>query len=438
MGDVRARVTALPNHFVSGTALSAGEQSFRFSGDSVPIKEFSITDDVMNISDCAAFTIANDDGSMSTRFQCGQKITIDLGDDDVAGGIWIRSFTGLITAIDDYTDLHGGSNLMITAYDFGWFLTSCHANPFSRNGKHRIQLRGNKTLKDLITLLIDPTWGFAETAFNNDTNRTLKNGRAEIAINFQPQLGAILPLIQIEPGMTPFDLLQRYASREGLLMNVSAEGSLVCFRPNYIQPPLYELQFHGTNDSASNKNNVIGRPTLRQSIDGIYTEVQCWSSVVIPPAVQNTENRNEGTTHRTYTPTDPLLSFTRRHVFSDGEAVSKTLLNNRTLWKYQSGLFNSWTYECDFAGLSQGSTFPNLAHGASFFVSDTMISINDSWRGITGGFYVQSVRRSLTLSEGARTHLVIRKPLLNPELTSLGAGAKQGARQKTRKAQVQR
>jgi hypothetical protein len=83
------------------------------------------------------------------------------------------------------------------------------------------------------------------------------------------------------------------------------------------------------------------------------------------------------------------------------------------------GLFQSWEYTVEFNSHSQGGLL---------FTSDTMISVTDTVNQVSGLYYVQSVRRSLTLREGFRTRLTIRKPLLDPSLQrQIGGGAVKAA-----------
>jgi hypothetical protein len=212
-----------------------------------------------------------------------------------------------------------------------------------------------------------------------------------------------------------------------VLINTGAKGELIFFRPDYAADPLYASRYFASSNSRSSQNNVVGRPSLRETIDGVYSEVQCWSTAVGTGENLNTDNPNDQYRHSTYRPTTNPLPFERRHVFSDGEAINEQLRMNRAIWKYQLGQFESWQYEVEF---------PTHSQNGAFFVSDTMISCEDTVNGVAAGaYYVQSVRRSLTLGGGMRTKLTIRKPgLLNPELDSLniGAGAKPAA--KTKKA----
>src|ERR1043166_1149810 len=96
---------------------------------SFPAKEWSLSDDVLNVADSACVSVANNDGENTGKFQVGQRIEIDESDPDVAQGQWIRHFTGRIVALETYSDIHGGSNILISAQDLGWHLTSSHGKP---------------------------------------------------------------------------------------------------------------------------------------------------------------------------------------------------------------------------------------------------------------------------------------------------------------------
>jgi prophage tail gpP-like protein len=262
--------------------------------------------------------------------------------------------------------------------------------------------------------------------FDGDANARLKHGRQVIVQNLNPNLKAILPFIQVEIGQSPIELLKLYASREGLLINVGARGELLFFRPNYENQALYAVEFFPSTDANRVNNNVVGTPTLTQDIDGVVSKTDCWSTVVIPPKIQNSENPNEQFRHDFFVPDANPLPFNRLLTFSDQEAISPQLRKNRAKWKWQMGMFQSWTYEIEVQGHSY--TF-DKSEGGAFYVSNTMISVNDQVNKVQGTYYVQSARRSCMLRDGLRTKLTIRRPgLLNPELEKLGGGAKKAAK----------
>lgn len=432
MADPRLRIRTPaggdPSQAMTVTVGQTEEQTFT---NCIPAKEWCLEDDVLNIADSCSFTVANNDGENAGKFAIGQKIIVDEQHPDVAGGQWVRMFTGRITSIDTGSDADGGSVILVGAMDLGWHLSSCHAEAL-KNIK-------NIQFKKLLDLVLDPTWGItlsADPVSDAIRNTRLKHGRQIIIQNFKPVLGAVLPYIQVEPGQAPFDLIRLYAQREGLLVNVGARGELIFFRPDYNQQAIYRVDYHGTKETRRNTNNLVGRPTLHESIDERYSEVQCWSTVVIDPAIQNTEDPNASYRHTTYTVDENPLPFRRRHIFSDSEAITPTLRKNRAIWKQQLGMFKSWGYNVAIAAHHQVDTRSYGASDGAFFVSNTMISVDDTVNGVpAGSYYVQKVRRSVTLREGTLTKLTIRKPgLLNPDLDAfrVGGGAKRAA--KTQKA----
>jgi prophage tail gpP-like protein len=415
MANPKARIR-LPAGGNSGQAITVtgGAASGRNGTNVLPAKEWSVSDDVLNLSDSASFTVANVDGENSGRFYIGQRLEIDESDPDVAGGQWTRIFTGIVIGLDSGSDTSGGSVIAVSAMDLGWCLTSCSAPPL-------LPTTGI-TLSTLCSKLIHPTWGFQSTrpTAGNAVNRSLKQGRQGVLRLFVPPK-TILPFIQVEPGQTPMDVLQTYAQREGLLINVGARGDLILFQPNYDQEASYEtLRYH--SDSDRTRNNIQGRPTFHEAIDGRYSEVQCWSTVVKPTNVQETaiaNNPNAQYRHASYKPDQNPLPFYRLMVFSDGEAITPQMRKNRATWKWQMDYFNSWTYSATKEGHSSGGRF---------YTSDTMQSVDDAVHKVAGTFYVQSVTRSMTLHEGATSKLTVRKPILNPNLTAqLGGGARKAA-----------
>jgi prophage tail gpP-like protein len=403
MGDTLCRISftrGTPSTIASGSA----------APEALPCKEWSITDDVLNLADMACVTVDNANGRNANVFSPGQRVELDLRNDAVAGGAPVRSFTGVVTGVRYGSDASAGSVIQITMMDVGWYLTACCATP-------QLNIK-NLTIAQLLAALIDPSWGITQVVSSNDLNRRLKHGRQVIIQNLQPVLGAVLPYIQVEPGQKPADILDLYAKRAGVLLNSGADGSLILFQPNSSQQALYGAYYDPTNGGL---NNIVGRPTREETIDGLYTQTTCFSTVVIDPAISglaNPEDPNAAFRHTTYTPTLSVLPFRRQEVMTDAEAINDTLRHNRCVWKYQMGQFQSFKYECEFDAHQQNG---------AFFVSDTVIDVRDDVNGVNGLYYVQSVQRSQTLTEGSRSRVIARRPgLLNPNQSSLQKSATEG------------
>jgi hypothetical protein len=389
--------------------------------DSVPAKEICIIDDCTTASDSASLTVANINGENSNRFFRGQRVEVDESDPAVAGGAWCPMFTGRVIK-ENARSGPSGSEIAIDLMDLGWHLTTSKAVP--------LQNINGITLGVLLQKVVDPSWGFRSTilagqpdvTIGNVLNRTLKQGRQGALRQYAPPK-TILPYIQIEPGQTPWEILQTYLTRIGYLMNIGVRGDIILFRPDYSQPAPYEtLHYYGTNSASSVLNNIVGTPTVISTIDGVFTETQCWSTVVKPTLVQDTEKSKDPNSqyrHYTYPAPVEVLPFVRREVFSDGEAISEEMRENRAIWKYQMGLFNSWSYECEV---------PAHSSNGVFYASDSMISVDDAFHGVSGTFYIQRVKK--TYGEGGgSSHLLLRKPyLLDPSLqTQSGGGASRAA-----------
>ncbi len=380
----------------------------------IPGKEICVVDDMLCVADSLSFTIANVDGENTGKIVPGQRIEVDESDPAVAGGQWCRIFTGRTTRVRYSSSASEGSLVSVEAMDLGWHLTTCHARPL-------LKTDGGK-LGQLISNLIEPTWGFASTTatVGNALNRSLKQGRQGV-VRAQPRNPLdILPFIQVEPGQTAWDVLETYAKREGFLINVGAKGDVVLFQPDYTQDSPYEtIQYHGSKDRSRNTNNLIGSPTLDLSLDGLYSSAECWSTVVVPTPAQQAaiaQNPNAQYTRSVYTPPSSPISFKRRFVVNDGEAINPTMRKNRAVNAFQMGEFNSWSYEVEVNRHSSNGTL---------FSSDSLCSVNDSVHQVTGAFYVQRVQKTLSERGGTRAKLTLRLPgELDPALLAqVGAGA---------------
>lgn len=405
--------------------VTSGPVTHAESLNSLPAKEWAIADDIMNIADSASFTVENIDGENTGKFYLGQLIQIDESDPGVAGSKWCRVFTGRVTGIRYTSDISGGSVIAVDAKDLGWHLTSCHARPL-------LGMEGI-TIDRMIRKLIDPSWGFVSTEVDSDgtklpdlvtdnaLNRRLKQGRTGEVRNWVgPLQKQFLPPIQVEPGQSPYEIIQPYLARAGWMLNVGVNGNLVLFQPAYNTDSPYDtIHYHKSIEATRSKNNVVGRPTIEESIDGIYSECQLWSTVVIPTPVQAaqiSQYPNDQFRHYSYKPSINPLPFNRLFVFSDGEAINATMRKSRAIFKYQLDLFSSWSYQVDLAAHSSGG---------AFYCSDSLIEVDDTVHGLNATYYIESVHRSMTLQDGVRSHLTLRAPgLIDPQLQAqVGGGA---------------
>ncbi|MEO9196316.1 MAG: hypothetical protein ABI445_21905, partial [Polyangia bacterium] len=234
MADTLCRISFSEGGFLDGISQGVSVVTGNAPQQSSAVlfaREWSINDDTMNLCDTACVTISNIDGENAGSIKLGQSAHIELSDADVAHGAWCKAFTGIVTDLQTASEASGGSTIVVTMSDVGWFLTQCCAKPL-------VNIKGKKMI-DLLRLLIDPSWPIKKILSDNNVNRRIKHGRTVIVQNAKAILTQVLPYIQVEPGQKPADMILLYAARDGVLVNAGADGSLILFRPDYSQQVLY-------------------------------------------------------------------------------------------------------------------------------------------------------------------------------------------------------
>lgn len=373
---------------------------------------------VLRLSDTASVTIPAPDGKVrgadgsqtpiKNVATMGQAVEFALADPNVKGGARIKKFSGTVTG----RQMQGGrdgTTLAVTVADQGWKLSSC--GPVFQN------LRGltwRKFFSKLCGIEVDATgavtadrygWGFQGIRAGNAFNRAVRLGRQVAQSDFSQEVSPSImePRFQVEVGQTLDALAIQYAKIDGFLVNVSTDGWIQIFRPNYTQQPLYSF-YRSASESGRKRNNVMN-PAVEESADGLYTHVECWSSV-IDTTDNDPTNPNAGRYHGEYDNTG-TLPFARRYTFTDTEQMGQSRVDQRAKWQFQRFLFDSWTYSFETVGHSQGG---------NPFVEDTMASLTDAVYGYEGLFYVAAVEPSRKLarpgfdpSAGTRTKITLKR-----------------------------
>jgi hypothetical protein len=209
-------------------------------------------------------------GIYTDKFRKGQTIKLYLRNPNVAGGLQTLKSLGVIVDRERHCD-QSGTVLQITAADLGWHLLNCDA-PFWANVQ-------DTSLYNVLTSAkwIDPSWGIRGVDIDNQTNRLIRqrinHGRAIQTIQLQQALG-VLTHIQVEPEDKIIDHLLPYLRRINALINVSCDGYIQIWRPNYDREPLFNIELHEISDPSRNRNNVLS-VSIRDSISGVYSQVDC-------------------------------------------------------------------------------------------------------------------------------------------------------------------
>ena len=363
---------------------------------------FSYSSDVCQLGDPFSVRVPDPRGIYRDKFVKGQTIKLSMRNPNVEGGGLTTKCLGII--VDRVRTCNsGGTALELTCADLGWHLLNCDA-PYWGDVQ-------NGTLYDLLTDpdWISPTWGIRAIATDNETNRLIKQrinqGRAQQAIDLQQALG-LLTYIQVEPGDKIADHLATYARRLNRLINVSADGYLQIWRPDYNRDPLFAIELHEIDDPARNKNNVLD-VSISDSISDVYTEVNCVWEQVGGDTNPDPANQNWGKDVGSFV-NEFALPFYRRCSFSDGDLYNNDDAKAQSFWRYSKGIFDSFQAVYTVKGHWQK---PAGATRAYWWESDQMCSVNDTVNGLSGLFYVAAVRCDRD-ERGDRTIVTLRKPAL--------------------------
>lgn len=363
---------------------------------------FSYSSDITQLGDPFSVVIPDPRGRYKDKFKRGQTIKLSLRNPNVEGNALTLKSLGIIT--DRVRTCNAsGTKIELKCADLGWHLVNCCA-PYWYNLQ---EPTWEQLLKD--PNWIHPSWGLRGVRESNETNRLLKQklnqGRAAAAIELQSVLGSFLH-IQVEPGDKIADHLATYARRANLLLNVSCDGYIQLWRPDYNRQPLFSIELHDLSDPARNKNNVLD-VTISDSIDEIYTEVNCVWEQLTPQLFANTADQNfakdVGSFFNQY-----ALPFYRRFSWADGDIFENPDASKQALWRYNKGVFDSWQATYTVRGHWQKIAGQQRAY---WWESDQMCSVNDTVNGLTGNFYIAAVRCDRD-EKGDRTIVTLRKPCL--------------------------
>lgn len=393
------------------------------------VRHFSVSDDYLQVGDTFSAVVPDPQHTLYKKIELFAGYRFYLKNPAIDGGTASLRQTGILLGRKAGGG-QGGDEIQLSGADLGAHLQTS-AEPF-----YRLE---QATLMDLIQRLIldNPEWGFKGVRSDNDLNRRLRQGRLGEQIRLNPSLVTPFLVIQVNPGETIIGVIQEYARRDGLMVNVSADGYLQLSNPNYEQTTSFQVNYHAAGTAAAQTNNVIGDTSVEEDGRLIYTDVTCvWDQLFVGvaqgPFLANpgrhaaTYKRRTNTTQDvsvgtvagldgTPRPTDnpitatsaqatPLSAgpkFPRRYVFSDTEPMTPEQGARRAVWQAERFEFDAWKYSCTLAGHSQDGRW---------ITADTLAAVNDSIRGVKGALYCPSVRLDSDRRGRATTSVQLRKP----------------------------
>lgn len=370
------------------------------------IREFSYSSDVLAVGEvCTVSVVLDEEGQTARKLRSGAEARLRLSHPAVNGGKPTTKHLGRIITKDMDEDQ---GTVTIQIADLGWHLQKCHAPLWKRvRGLDMSRLIDPKVAK----AFIDSTFGFrgAETGGVNLRGLNIKLGRGAVVEATQKAIGP-LQVVQVEPGESFLDTIQRYAKKYNLLINVTADGWIQAWNPNYERPPAYHFN---SVKGRSNVHNV----KRHDDISTRYTSVSCVGEVVnLGVATNDPQDPNCTKRRGTYVAaTDPKtglpapLPFTHRHTFGEGEMFTREQARRLAEWAWKRGMFDSHYVTVTVPDHFQIDRFSGEG---TWYEADQMCSVDFPKSDLYGAYYVQSVQCKSTPGEHDQTTLVLRWPHL--------------------------
>ena len=353
------------------------------------IKEFSYSSDMMAVGDQCSFTVVADSkGDTLRRLPLGALVRLRLNNPAVNRGRWTLKHLGRIVTRDAAV---GDGTIKVVSADLGWHLTNCHAPLYKRFRGLKLDQIANPARG-----FIDPSFGFMGVrADQNALNRRLKQGRAAIQAAQLKVLDTI-QVFQVEPGESFYDCLTRYCQRENLLINVSVDGYIQIWNPDYDRAPLYSFECSDTRSNVSDARR-------HDEAGSRYTEVVCVGEALSLGVQLNDPNDPNATKRRGSYKAPGVQPFTHRFTFGDGEMLDGQMAAAAAEWRWKRGLFDSHYIEVKA---------PDHYQGGNWYESDELTDVKFPGLNTEGRYYVQSVKCDSTVKDGDTTTLILRWPYL--------------------------
>lgn len=389
------------------TSADPGTQATITTGDHdvKDISGFSVSIDILQMGDPFSLTVPNPRGKWTNKLTCGSKATLKMANPNVNRGNPALMHTGRLVGRELTCEIGTGSLMQLQCADLGWHLMNHYPKPHERLEE--------KSFDDLLTWATrEPTWEIEGVSDDAETARIIRlglsGGRASAEAEASNNL--IVFQAQVEPGMSLGDLLITYAKRFNRLVNMSPDGFITIFQPNYTQAPRYRIDLHEYDAPANVRNNVLAA-ALSEDITRKWTKVTCVGQIVgysvydpwgYNPGKFLGESEDVGA---------DKLPFRHEFTYADGE-VWIPKMNGIDIaalaagWRMKRDRLDCWEARYKVRGHWQ-----SYGGQANWYVPDTMVEVRDDVLGIQGNYYCSAVKLERT-REGDTTELTLKKPNL--------------------------
>jgi hypothetical protein len=365
---------------------------------------FSYSSDVMAVGDTCNLVVVNEQRRYNRTLRRGDLLKIFMRNPRVNGGAEALKFLGRVITREAETSAQVGHLLHLGCADLGWHLKNCCAELW-----RQLEFITYPQFLDpsAATSLFSETvhrFGFRGLRSDNLPNRLLKQGlaplKAELASFFDP-----LSRVEVDAGDTIHDKLVGPLRRENKLLNVSVDGFIQVWTPNYAKPAEYQIRRRGTQS-----NLLEGRHW--ESCETTYTEVECVGEQFGQELY--TDGTDPHATKRLGVYPDPIkdkdvaagVPFVHRLTFNDPEMYREELAYQLAKWKWQQGQYDSEYFE--YLVPEHWQIGPDGV--ARWWEPDAICDLDDEEFGVSGRYYVHSVFYETDAESGDTTRVVLRRP----------------------------
>ena len=172
------------------------------------------------------------------------------------------------------------------------------------------------------------------------SSRGLNQGRRERELELQNILGTFVK-IQTEVGDSIAGTISEYARRENRLVNVSSDGYLQIYKPDYSIEPKFRIELHDLNDSSRNRNNVLD-VRISEDITPKATHVICQGEQVGAYLAPNDPTDQNAARRRGDFRNQFALPFYKRKTFADNLGVFRCAACQKAAqWAYERGILRA-------------------------------------------------------------------------------------------------
>lgn len=202
--------------------------------------------------------------------------------------------------------------------------------------------------------------------------------------------------VKIEPGDNIWEVLERFAEKEKLLLWLDPSGVGVIGKPNYTQPPAYQLwHLARSNPRAKTHNNVIAS-TVTESWRELFSEITVYGTTGNMKATYGTGARSRAVALETMVDDRPLRLV-------DGDCKTLAQAQAKASAERDRRAFEALKLEYTVRG-HYGYLGSSSSTTATLWQVDTIVDVEDELSGYSSCYYL-SRRRFRGGDEGRFTDL---------------------------------